>query len=190
MAQLKMRRESAPVVKRPLPEGYTYEFYKGTKEEIYDWLHLCRATLIPDFADENIEQMVEFFEGSIVNYPDLVPEKDLFFVVSPEGKRVATSAGVVHKNNEGYVHMVAADPSVRGKGIGHVMLSFGLEIIEERGVDFTILTTDDWRLPAIKTYLDAKFVPVIYDEKDEQRERWAEVLKNLNYGDVEYLEED
>lgn len=189
MAQLKMRRESAPVVKRELPEGYTYEFYKGTKEEILDWLRLCRATLIPDFTEDNIENMVEHFEGGILNYPDLVPEKDLFFVISPEGKRVATSAGVVHTNNEGYVHMVAADPSIRGKGIGHAMLSFGLEIIEERGVDFTILTTDDWRLPAIKTYLDADFKPVIYDDKDEQRERWEKVLANLNYGEVSYVEE-
>jgi len=34
MKQLKMRRPSAPVKELPLPAGYRYELYSGTREEI------------------------------------------------------------------------------------------------------------------------------------------------------------
>lgn len=173
MKQLKMRRESAPVQARELPQGYTYEFYNGAREQIDDWTTLCLDALIPTREEK-------WFEDTILHYPDLCPERDLFFVIEQgTGRRVATTAAVCH-GKEGYIHMVAAAPDVRGKGIGHAMLRHALSLIEARGCTYSILTTDDFRLAAIKTYLDAGFVPVIeQDPESDVRARWESVLAAL-----------
>ena len=184
MKQLKMRRESAPVQLRELPSGYGYEFYDGRREQIDDWLELCLGALIPD-KNEN------WFTSTILTYPDLCPERDLFFVVEQStGKRVATTAAVCH-GQEGYIHMVAAAPEVRGRGIGHAMLRFALCMLEERGCTYSVLTTDDFRLAAIKTYLDADFVPVIEkDPESDVRARWESVLAELRYARKIQFQED
>ena len=78
--------------------------------------------------------------------------------------------------------MVAALPEVRGKGIGHAMLRYALAMLEERGCTYTVLTTDDFRLAAIKTYLDAGFAPVIeQDPESDVYARWESVLKDMQY---------
>ena len=40
------------------------------------------------------------------------------------------------------------------------------------------LTTDDWRLPAIKTYLNVGFKPDVSD--DEFKARWEKVFEQIN----------
>lgn len=184
MQQLKMLRYQEAVTPRPLPEGYRYELYQGTDGEIRDWVTICRHGLLPEDGDR------AYFKSAILDYPDLTPEKDLFFVVDGDGRRVATSASVCHKNGEGYLHMVAALPECRGLGIGHAMLAHALEIMEVRGCTHATLTTDDFRLPAIKTYLDAGFRPVIYHDPDsDMRERWDRVIAALCYEPVAYVSE-
>ncbi|MBQ7378683.1 MAG: GNAT family N-acetyltransferase [Clostridia bacterium] len=168
--------------KRALPHGCTYEFYSGEQTQIKDWLELCLDTLIPTKEEK-------WFTDTILAYPDLCPERDLFFVVQDTGRRIATTAAVSH-GCEGYIHMVAAAPDVRGQGIGHAMLRHALGMLEERGCTYTVLTTDDFRLAAIKTYLDAGFVPVIeQDPESNVRLRWERVLAELRYTQkIQFLE--
>ena len=175
MKQLKMRRSGTSVQPRALPDGFVYEFYNGSAEQISDWLRICHGALIPDMSEQ-------WFTSTILEYPDLCPERDLLFVVEQEtGRRVATTAAVCH-GTEGYIHMVAALQDVRGKGIGHAMLRYALEILENRGCTYTVLTTDDFRLAAIKTYLDADFMPVIeQDPESDVCQRWKDVLSQLQY---------
>ena len=175
MKQLKMRREGAPVAARDLLSGYVDEYYNGSAELVRDWLQICHGALIPD-------QNESWFTSTILQYPDLCPERDLFFVVEQgTGKRVATTAAVCH-GDEGYIHMVAALPECRGKGIGHAMLRYALGTLEARGCTYTVLTTDDFRLAAIKTYLDADFVPVIeQDPESDHVARWESVIAELKY---------
>lgn len=185
MKQLKMARDNSPVEKRALPEGYSYEFFDGSDKAINDWLEIVANGLMGD-------SRVEAFHACITNYPDAVPEKDLFFVVDPNGRRVATSTSIKHANGEGYVHMVANIPECRGLGIGHAMLSFGISILLERGCEKTVLTTDDFRLAAIKTYLDGGFKPVLWnDDESDMKARWDAVIKELGYTKtVEYIDEE
>ena len=184
MRQLKMLRPSAPVVHHDLPAGMHYEFYKGTDAEIADWLTLNDGAILPD-CDPH------WFRDLILNYPDVVPAEDLFFVVTDDGRRIATSASVTHANGAGYVHMVACAPEYRGRGIGRAMLSYSLEILEQRGCPYIYLTTDDFRLAAIKTYLDAGFLPVLRpDPEADAKTRWEAVLRNLKYREVGYITED
>ena len=176
MKQLKMIRYTGEYTKRPLPEGYSFKFFSECAEDIAAWCDICRgANMVKsDNNEESFDKIIRSVKG-------IEPEKDLFFVVDEKGRRVATSTLIHNKEkNTGYLHMVAAIPDVRNKGIGHAMLSFAISMAEERGIDSCILTTDDYRLPAIKNYLCGGFKPVIYDGLDEEmRMRWKEVAKNL-----------
>lgn len=183
MQQLMMLRPAAPVTPRPLPAGYAFVPFGGTQAEISDWLTICAAGLLPNTD-------AHWFEDSIRNYPDLDPARDLFFVTDAGGARIATSAAVRHADGTGYIHMVGALPACRGKGIGHAMLAHALEELQARACPVVTLTTDDHRLAAIKTYLDAGFRPVLrYDPDSDMRARWDAVIAALGYEPVAYLQE-
>jgi mycothiol synthase len=169
--QLKMIRPAGPVRQASLPEGYSFEYFTGLREQIADWVEICKEGLLSPLSGE------EAFSGAIVNYPDLRPLEDLVFVRDGSGERVATIAFVLHKNGAGYVHMVCCKKAHRGKGIGDAMNSFALSRLEERGAAYAYLTTDDFRLGAVKTYLRAGFEPCI--DSDEMKERWDNVLAKL-----------
>ena len=184
MKQLKMVRYSAPVITRQLPNGWSYETYAGTEQEISDWVTICREGLFgPKCCSESFAKYIE-------NWRDLSPTEDLFFVIDATGRRVATSAYVKYSDGTGYLHCVGSMPEVRGKGVGHAMLSHALEIGEARKTPYTVLTTDDFRLAAIKTYLDAGFLPVMWDDPEsDMKARWDKVLCELHYGPVKYVDE-
>ena len=185
MKQLKMRRPSAPVKELPLPAGYRYELYSGLQEQIEDWKNICSNGLIRPGEDGDF-----WFSETILKRPNLIPEEDLFFIVDDAGRRVATTAAVKLDDGVGYVHMVASLPETRGKGLGHAMTSHALAMIEARGVSSTYLTTDDFRVAAVKVYLDAGFLPVIYeDPESDMTDRWNKMLELLHYPAVEYLHE-
>ena len=134
-----------------------------------------------DGADSCYHNMIELFH-------DIDMDKDIHFVVNANGERVATITLITQSDGIGYVHMVQAMDSERGKGLGHAMANLAIAVFRERGLEEAILTTEDWRLPAIKTYLDAGFLPVIYETPEHDMEkRWDEVLKQLKYGAVEYI---
>jgi len=184
MKQLKMIRYNAPVKPRALPAGWRYELFRGTDAEIADWLTICKNGLFGPDIDERS------FAKYITNWRDLVPTRDLFFVVDADDRRVATTAFVQYADGTGYVHCVGSLPETRGKGVGHAMIAHALEMGQERGVPYSVLTTDDHRLAAIKTYLDAGFCPVLYHDPDsDMKQRWETVLAELRYGEVQYVSE-
>ncbi|NLA84718.1 MAG: hypothetical protein GX854_09405, partial [Clostridiales bacterium] len=44
------------------------------------------------------------------------------------------------------------------------------------------LRTDDWRIPAVKTYLRLGYMPVVIHEN--QIERWKKILRQINREDL------
>ena len=190
MRQLKMLRPSAPVTPRPLPEGYTYGSYDRTEEQLTLWLDMnLKGQLLPENPPES-GNWRDWFKVTVLDYADLNPDEDIIFVIAPDGRRAASICAVKHGEEQGYIHMVVAHPDFRGLGIGHAMLAYALEKLEARNCTYSILTTDDFRLPAIKTYLDAGFRPVLrIDPDSDQRARWDAVIAELGYEPVEYLAE-
>ena len=190
MRQLKMLRPSAPVTSRPLPAGYTYGSYDRSEEQLTRWLDMClKGQLIPENPPES-GNWRDWFKITVLDYADLDPDEDIIYVNDPDGNAVASICAVKHGEEQGYIHMVAAHPDARGKGIGHAMLAHALEKIEARSCAYSILTTDDFRLAAIKTYLDAGFRPVLWADPDsDQRARWDAVIAQLGYSPVEYFDE-
>src|ERR687883_408137 len=53
----------------------------------------------------------------------------------------------------GYVHMVAALPAHRGRGLGRLVTLATLHHLRAHGFGEAVLDTDDFRLSAIRTYL-------------------------------------
>lgn len=178
MKQLKMIRYSGSVVTRELPQGYSFAFFKDSSADIDAWCEICREADMVTSQNNG-----EVFDKVMRSVKGIELERDLFFVVDSKGRRVATSALIHNKEkNSGYLHMVAAIPDVRNMGIGHAMLSFATSLAQERGIDYCVLTTDDYRLAAIKNYLCGGFRPVLYAGLDEEmRKRWAEVAKKLDF---------
>ena len=167
---------------RALPNGYSYERFNGSEKDIADWKTIImEEPAPPDGADSCYHLMIEI-------YPDCVPTTDIHFISNEEGERVATITTITHKDGTGYVHMVKAKGSERGKGLGHAMARYCLRVFEERGIERVILTTDDFRIPAIKTYLDAGFNPVIYHDPDsDMNARWDAIIEKLGYTNVEKI---
>ena len=65
----------------------------------------------PDGVDSCYHRMIEI-------YPDLNKKTDIHFIENEDGERVETITTITHKDNTGYVHMVKAKQSERGKGLG------------------------------------------------------------------------
>ena len=105
------------------------------------------------------------------------------------GSPVATVTAIVHPEaRRGYVHMVAAAPSCRGLGVGGLMNRIACAVFWEAGCETADLTTDDFRIPAIRSYLSAGFLPVDWDE--DMAERWETILRDLGRSQVEMVRED
>ena len=72
---------------------------------------------------------------------------------------------------------VAVDPAHQGRGLGLQVCSAVLWYARRNGWPATTLNTDDWRLPAIKTYLKLGFEPEL--THDSHRARWQEIRRRL-----------
>jgi predicted dehydrogenase/GNAT superfamily N-acetyltransferase len=108
-----------------------------------------------------------------------------FFVIEHKasGKIVAT-AMATHNPIEGHPYggelgWVAADPEHKGKGLGMAVTAAATARLIRGGYTDIFLRTDDWRLPALKIYLQLGYEPLHFREGMQQR--WQEVYGKLNW---------
>lgn len=186
MQQLKMMKRMGEVKPYPLHEDY---FIRNIDEnapgEIDTWVEICKNQLMGEDANR------ETYTNCITNMPLLVPETDVFLVCEKAtGRPVATLTAHIRDTGDGWIHMVGSLPEVRGKKIGHAMLAHGLARLAKAGVPRVWLSTDDWRRPAIKTYLTAGFYPVIFEDTSEDavplEDRWEVILSEMGWDKREY----
>jgi mycothiol synthase len=104
------------------------------------------------------------------------------YVVEDGGKIVATASVRYHERfpGAGYVHWVGVDPAQRGRRLGTVVMARVMRRFLADGRTFSILETDDFRLPAIASYLGQGFIPHYTDPDHE--ERWSKVFEQLAQG--------
>ena len=105
-----------------------------------------------------------------------------YVVAAPAGV-VATAAARLLPGRYpgwGYVHYVGARRSERGKRLGEIVTRQVLAHFAADGLSEAVLETDDFRLPAIWTYLRLGFVPEPRAPGDAVR--WSAVLRNLTAG--------
>ncbi|GBC96429.1 Alpha-N-acetylgalactosaminidase [bacterium HR16] len=155
----------------PIPAGYRLRQIRPGEEEKY--LALMRKV---GFAEGWTVADVQRFMRNVL--------PGGFFVVEhePTGELVATAmanhAPREQHPNAGVLDWVAADPAHQGKGLGKVVTAAVVRLLIQRGYERIYLLTDDWRLPAIATYLSLGWEPYIYDE--QMRERWEKVMGRMH----------
>jgi len=102
------------------------------------------------------------------------------FMIKHEGKAVATATLLFEPENHpgaGTLHWVASDPNHRGKQLGLIVCLAVLYAAKEAGCQYSLLLTDDPRIPAIKTYLKLGYVPDCWHESHEAR--WRVIFEKI-----------
>ncbi|MBP5542547.1 MAG: GNAT family N-acetyltransferase [Kiritimatiellae bacterium] len=180
MNQLVMYHLMDALVEHPMPEGFFVRKFRKGEEAV--WIEINKCGIFgPDAGMEGWESMVVKMNG-------LVPERDILFATLADDIPVATLTAYIRDDGVGVIHMVSALESVRGRGIGKALLAIGMKKLRAAmpPPPFTQLLTDDWRLPAIKVYLDAGFHPVNVSE--DMPDRWRKVCAALGIHGVEMLD--
>lgn len=107
-----------------------------------------------------------------------LPERVLFIVAGETPVATASAWRVPGLMAEtGTVHYVGVLPEFQGHRLGYWVTLATLHRMVAEGFQRATLTTDDFRLPAVKTYLRLGFEPVLAHEN--QRERWPKVFADL-----------
>lgn len=102
------------------------------------------------------------------------------FFVTKSGEAVATACAYDVQPegfNAAQVHMVCAKPAHRGLGLGRLVTLAVLHYMREHEYAAAFLGTDDFRVPAIKTYLGLGFVPDYIE--DSHRKRWSAIFAKI-----------
>jgi ribosomal protein S18 acetylase RimI-like enzyme len=110
-------------------------------------------------------------------FADLSVKETLALVEESTGNLVATaSARLLPERfpDAGYLHWVGAHRNFQGKGLGRLVTLAVLHRFRELGCTSAVLETQDFRLPALQTYLRLGFEPEHYDESHV--ERWEAIL--------------
>ncbi len=165
------RNNGTPAIEPKLADGLTLVSFPNLENALEIWLDIVQYGL----SDKKEE--ADFYETWMTNLPYYQDDK-CFFVLD-NGVPAATITIVCdyeHKN--GLIHMVACKPEFRGKGIGRYLSNLGLYYLKKEGMLTASLKTDDWRVPAIKGYLNIGFTPDVTSEPD-YKERWDKIMEGL-----------
>ena len=158
--------QPAPTVPA-VPNGYELRQLADADEA--DWIAVMARAGFEDWTPDRLAGMAE----------TILP--DGAFVVVVDERIVATTfaqrKSIPTHPNGGEVGWVAADPDHRGKGLGKVLVAAATGRLIAAGFGDIFLLTDDWRLPAIRVYLDLGFQPHITHETHPAR--WRTVREQL-----------
>lgn len=153
------------------PSGYEVRSYQLGDEAT--WADIINASF------EDTKWNLETVRKNLIDRPEFDPE-GLFFITF-QGDPVGTCCAwrLIDQPNVGYVHMLGVMPKHQGKRLGHILVLHVLGYFKEKGFREAILDTDDFRLPAIKTYLSLGFEPVYIDES--HRCRWKVIMHKIRF---------
>lgn len=156
-----------------IPEGYELRTYRAGDEAA--WCAIMEGNVGRDWTPEKCHE-------KLIDDPRFDPE-NLFFATA-NGQPVASACAWSREPGErttGEVHMVAALEAHRGRGLGRLVNAAVLHRLRDLGYRQAHLLTDDWRIPAIKSYLTAGFRPL--NTHESHPERWEKIFDQLGISD-------
>lgn len=169
--QLRMVRphlENLPELQ--LPTGYDLRTYREG-----DDIHWAR--IISDSFGGR-ERTAEDTQNEITRSDVFLP--DGLYFTTYQGIPVGTACAwrqSVDEKEVGYVHMVGVMEAHTGHKLGTWVSLSILIYFRDNGFKCAMLDTDDFRVPAIKTYLNLGFIPVYVEP--EQSKRWQDIFQKL-----------
>jgi len=185
MKQLVMcwENDGIPGVPPKLPEGVVLKTFNDLSDPINTWADIIKY-MAPGEPKE-LEDKEGYYSRNMASYPNYNPDKCFFLEV--DGVAAATITVICnYETSHGYIHMVACKPEFRGKGLGRLMNDIVIYVLKREKMKTAHLTTDDWRIPAIKSYLRVGFKPDV-DSCDDFKDRWDAVFEVINNSDKQCL---
>lgn len=156
---------------RPLPPGFTLR--TAHRDDADGLAKVLTAAFDEPWTPERVQH-------GLLDDPG-VP---VTFLIEREGEIVATASYQEQAEPDpmaGWVHWVGVHPDARGHGLGEIVSARVVAEAADRGRSCVLLTTDDPRLPAIRTYLKLGFVPDSWHGSHEKR--WDGVMKKIGDGE-------
>lgn len=171
MPQLMFKRDNlAHLPALEIPSDHTLcNFPDGGGEH---WVRIINESF-------NMQYTMDDFKRIMLDDPAYLPER-IFYICNPQGLPVATASAYRHKEwaqDVGYVHYVGTCPTEQGKRLGYWVSLAVMHRFVQEGCRMCILHTDDFRIPAIKTYFRLGMHPVIVDAT--QVDRWRNIIPKL-----------
>lgn len=155
-----------------VPEGYELQVLDLTSPQLEtEYIELIENAGFGHWDHNRVQQVLR----------SVLPD-GLFGVIDTKSRRLVATALANHCPREhhpygGEMGWVAADPRHKGKGLGLCVSAAATARLISAGYRNVYLLTDDFRLPAIETYLRLGYKPLLFSEG--VRERWEKVLANL-----------
>jgi predicted dehydrogenase/GNAT superfamily N-acetyltransferase len=155
---------------RRLPNGYGLRQYEATDE--HDYVELMAKAGFKNWNHDRVEQQRQ----------RVIPG-GFFLVEHGQSRQLVAAAMAQHTPDElhpqgGVLGWVAGDPEHKGKGLGLAVCAAAVARLISAGYKRIYLRTDDFRLPAIKTYLKLGFEPFLFC--DGMAERWQAICASLH----------
>ncbi|MBN2582123.1 MAG: GNAT family N-acetyltransferase [Planctomycetes bacterium] len=171
--QLRMIRPTSGRTDPPpvrLPDGYAIR--QLGDDDIPAYIELLDKTGFSSWTRERVRRI----------WGTVLPE-GAFAIVDERTGRLAATALAQHVPYNTYprggqLGWVAADPALRGKGLGEAVIAAATRRLIEVGYEDIYLMTDDFRLPAIAVYLKLGWQPVT--DGPGMAERWQEIRRKLD----------
>lgn len=153
------------------PPGFTLRTYQpGDEPAYYQLMHAVGW----DFWDES--KLGEWL-------PRILPEGWFFLVHDASGKLVATTMAVHSHTPDhlfgGEVGWVAVAPPFQGQHLSQIVVTAALRRLIEGKYRNIHLYSEDYRLPALKTYLRLGFVPYLY--APDMAARWQKICELIGW---------
>lgn len=183
MEQLRMINKMNTIPAYSLADGFTLRFYQPGDEVV--WTEICKFGLLTE------EEGIECWDKYMLAMENLLPERDVFFICDGNGKAVATCTGFVQPGGAGLLHMLGAKPEARAHRLGYSMTAYALNKLDKelpKGDRMVRLKSDDWRLSAVKAYLQCGFQPVLFDV--DMDTRWKAICDKLDLHGIEMLDDN
>ena len=172
MEQLIMRWENDGIAPSPpeAPKNCRIVNFTELDGAMDLWLDIVQYGLSNGRKDES------YYHSAMTAQPNY-REENCFFILE-NGLAVATVTVICDPvSKKGIVHMVACREEARGRGYGTLLNRIAAYTLKKEGMKTAHLTTDDWRIPAIKGYLRIGFTPDL--STDSFRERWEEIYRQI-----------
>ena len=177
MKQLQMLKSDGKRFPDTLPDGYSYVTHRN--DLVDDWLFLS-GLIGGNWTKED-------FQNKMLGREGIYPE-GIFYIIDGENEIIGTATGIIDTTSKkGNLHMVAVKESHRSKGLSVPLCAKVVNYLLDNEMEKIDLSTDDFRIPAIKAYLKLGFIPLLID--DTMSGRWRELAEKINYPKIlEYLD--
>ena len=147
-----------------LPQGYSIHAHTEGMEAVWESIIASAFGSHFDFS-------------FLINAGNYHPKHVLY--LNCNGQDIATATAVEHPNypGEGWFRMVGVRKEAHSNGYGKLIVLAALHVLHQRGYKSAVLSTDDFRISAICTYLSLGFRPVYCHESHPQR--WEQLKSQL-----------